>query len=196
MACDKNQIPSREVVIDMVATFMFSGKILNNSHRGELVEMMVLAALGSDWNHVGLGWHPWDLQFSKGTNRVRIQVKHTAALQLWGKTASRTITFGWKNNAPEYFERDNPGESIESEGWFCDVFVFGLHDEIDIEKIDQADPRQWQFLVIPICDLTRGTNSMSLTKALGNWTPVPWNKLQKEVDLQIKRLNTQATDAP
>jgi hypothetical protein len=196
MEYDEHQIPTREVIIEMVANFMFGGTILNNSHRGEVVEMMVLAALGKHWNHVGLGWHPWDLQYGKGTNRIRIQVKHTAALQLWGKTSSQIITFGWKKNAPRSFEKDNPGESIESEGWFCDIFVFGLHDETDNERVDQADPRQWQFLVIPTCDLSRGTNSMSLAKALATWAPVPWNKLQNEVALQIKRLNMHAKDAP
>jgi hypothetical protein len=191
MTSDEPRVPTREYIVSMVASRMFSGRILNNAHRGELVEMMVLAALDGNWEHVGLGWHPWDLQRGKGGDRVRIQVKHTAALQLWGETVSRTLTFGWKNNAPSYFENDNPGETIESEGWFCDVFVFGLHDGVDPNRVDQADPRQWSFIVIPVCDLPSRTNTMSLRKAKSVWTPVPWTQLRCEVEIQIGHMHEQ-----
>lgn len=53
--------PDRTAIIGMVAEHMYGGRILNNAHRGDVVEMMALAALGPDWEHVGLGWHPWDL---------------------------------------------------------------------------------------------------------------------------------------
>ena len=46
----------------MVAENFFSGRILNNAHRGDVVEIIVQSALGADWKFVGLGWHPWDLQ--------------------------------------------------------------------------------------------------------------------------------------
>ncbi|HPD60809.1 MAG TPA: hypothetical protein PKV48_03500 [Thermodesulfobacteriota bacterium] len=62
----------------------YSGRILNNSHRGELVEMMVLSALGPEWRYVGSGWNPWDLQRGSGRARVRIQVK-TVRLSSFGE---------------------------------------------------------------------------------------------------------------
>jgi hypothetical protein len=54
------QYPTRDEVIKSVADTLYSSSILNNSHRGDVVEMMVLAALGSEWKFVGLGWHPWN----------------------------------------------------------------------------------------------------------------------------------------
>ena len=81
----KNTI-SRDRVLSMVANRIYGGTVLNNSHRGDVVEMMVLAALGSDWKFVGLGWHPWDLQRGSGADRVRIQVRQSAAMQIWGPT--------------------------------------------------------------------------------------------------------------
>jgi hypothetical protein len=54
---------------------LYSQRILNNSHRGDFVEMMVLSALGPEWRHVGLGWYLWDLQRGDGANRGRVQVK-------------------------------------------------------------------------------------------------------------------------
>ena len=160
---------------------MFSDSVLNNSHRGDVVEMLVYSALAPDWDFVGLGWHPWDLQRGTGADRLRIQVKQSAALQLWGKTKRPAISFGWSKNPPEYFERYNPGETIESEGWFCEIFVIGVHQNDDPHTVDQVDPRQWSFLVIPTSDLKQGTNSMVLTKALSRWQPVDWISLKETV---------------
>ena len=72
--------PQRDEMIPMVSRYMYSSKILNNSHRGEIVEMMVPSALGKEWKMVGLGWHPWDLQYRSGSERIRIQVKQCAAM--------------------------------------------------------------------------------------------------------------------
>ena len=186
---EKIKIPTRAEIVEMVAREIYGGRILNNAHRGDAMEMMVLAALGSDWKHVGLGWHPWDLQRGFGVERVRIQVKQTAALQLWGNTIRRTLQFDWKKAAPSYFERDNPDELIEAEGWFCDLFVFGLHDETDIAVADQLDPTQWKFMVVPICDLTQGTKSMVLSKAVTKWPVVAWSQLKQTVDNSIERID-------
>ena len=175
-------IPNRTDIVRMVAEQMYSERILNNVHRGEIVEMMVLAALGGEWKHVGLGWHPWDLQRGHGSTRQRIQVKQTAALQLWGKTVERVLRFGWKPNPPSYFRRDNPGEHIEDEGWFCELFVFGIHDEADEAIADQVDPEQWRFIVVPTTDLKPRTNTMNLSKAKSRWSPVSWMKLRKTVE--------------
>ena len=92
-----------------------------------------------------------------------------------------SVQFGWKNKAPDYFERDNPGEKIESEGWLCDIFVFGIH-LIKDESADQVDPKQWEFLVIPTSDLKRGLKSMTLKKALTRWKPVKWGEIKETVE--------------
>ena len=180
--------PTRNEIVANVAKAIYSGRVLNNSHRGDVVEMTVLAALGSDWKFVGLGWHPWDLQRGAGKDRVRIQVKHSAALQLWGPTKKPTLSLNWSDKPPEYFARDNPGESIEREGWFCEVFVFGVHQESDTGKVDQVDPKQWKFLVIPTCDLKEGVKSMVLTKALAKWSLYEWHELPDAVDQALRRL--------
>ena len=188
-----NRIPSREEVIQSVAKTMYSTAILNNAHRGDVVEMIVLAALSPEWKFEGLGWHPWDLQRGSGHSRVRIQVKHSAALQLWGKTLKPSLSFGWRDKPPSYFEQDNPGELIESEGWFCEIFVFGVHQDSDRRTADQADPSQWSFLVIPTCDLRPRTNSMVLTKALKMWPLIPWGELRRAVGVAIDHMASSAS---
>ena len=180
--------PTRDQIIGMVAEKIFTPRILNNSHRGDVVEMMVLAALGPEWKFVGLGWHPWDLQRGSGPNRVRIQVKQSAALQLWGATKRLGITFGWSKKPPSYFARDNAGEEIELEGWFCDVFVVGIHQSTDPATVDQVDPRQWKFLVISSSDIPARCNSMILAKALTKWDLVSWTGIGPAVEGAISRL--------
>jgi hypothetical protein len=180
--------PDRDEVIARVAKSIYGETILNNSHRGDVVEMMVLAALGEEWSFVGLGWHPWDIQRGSGKNRVRIQVKQSAALQLWGPTVKQVLSLNWSNKPPSYFERDNPDEPIEKEGWFCEIFVFGVHQELDPDKVDQVDSKQWKFLVVPTCDLKKGAKSITLTKALNMWPLCMWHELPKEVDEAIRRM--------
>ena len=179
-------IPTRQEIVKRLADQLYGQGIINNAHRGDVVEMIVWTALGDDWKHVGLGWHPWDLQRGHDQGRVRIQVKQTAAAQLWGDTVQRVLNFGWKPNPPSYFRRDNPGEHIEDEGWFCDLFVFGIHDETDRARIDQADPEQWSFMVIPTTHLKPRTSSMRLSKARMRWTSVEWQQLRQEVERCIQ----------
>ncbi len=182
------EYPTRDDIIKSVANVFFSGSILNNSHRGDVVEMMVLAALGSEWKSVGREWHPWDLQRGTGPDRIRIQINQWAALQRWGPTVKPVLSLNWSDKPPAYFESDHPGETIESEGWFCDVFVFGVHQESDPNKVDQVDPRQWKFLVIPTCDLKTGARWIDLTKAMRDWPLCAWHELPQAVDQAIFRL--------
>ena len=135
-----------------------------------------------------MGCHPWDIQRGSGESRVRVQVRQLAAHQLWGPTRKMTLQFGWKSNPPGYFRRDNPDEAIENEGWFCELFVFGLHRVHDWARIDQADPAQWEFLVVPAMDQRPGRSSMVLGRALAKWVPVGWAELAGEVDRVLARI--------
>lgn len=174
--------PNRNDIIKLVADNYYSHNVLNNAHRGDIVEMIVLSALGDEWKLVGLGWHPWDLQLIRNNERFRIQVRQIAALQLWGKTKQLMLKFGWKKKPPEYFFRDHPGEEIENEGWFCELFIYGVHLETDEINVDQVDPMQWKFLVIPITELDYKQNSMTLEKALKRWQLISWYELFDSVE--------------
>lgn len=174
--------PSRESILDLLVSKIFSEKIINNAHRGDLVEMMVLAALGEEWKFVGLGWHPWDLQKGQGKDRVRLQVKQAAALQLWGETKDMAVHFGWRSQAPQYFKRDNPHEAIEDSGYFCEIIVAGLHLEKDKAVVDQVDPNQWQFCVVPTKELPERQGSMRVEKVLERWPAVGFGELRQKVE--------------
>lgn len=197
MTTDNRKVPSRDDIIQMVSREMYSGKILNNAHRGHVVEAMVLSALSPDhalgpdqWRLTALGWHPWDLQRGKGEDRVRIQVKQCAWLQLWTPKNDKEdlrLHFVWKKSRPRYFKRDYPDEDIEREGWFCDMFVFGVHEEKDRDRADQVDPDQWTFLVIPAHELREDLKSLSLEDAKAKWPPVSWSGLAESVESAISK---------
>ncbi len=180
-----NQSEAKVHIQDLLIKHVYSGPILNNSHRGDFVEMMALAALGPEWRFVSGGWHPWDLQRGSGSERVRIQVKQSAALQLWGETKKMMFSFPWSDKPPAYFFRDNPNEKIEDCGWFCDLFVVGIHDVKDLSLCDQTNADQWKFFVIPISELPPKSSSMTIDKTLKRWTPVSWKDLKTEVNAKI-----------
>lgn len=174
----------RERVHQLLIERLYSGRILNNSHRGDFVEMMVLDALGPDWRHVGLGWNLWDLQRGDGPERTRIQVKHCAALQLWGKTKRLIVQFPWRDHPPDYIRRDFPREALEEAGWFCELFVVGVH-EVETNESDQTDPVQWQFMIAPSWEMKPGHSSMTLDKAASRWPLVPLSGLKSTVDAKL-----------
>ncbi len=167
---------------------LYSQRILNNSHRGDFVEMMVLDALGPEWKHVGLGWHLWDLQRGSGHERVRIQVKQCAALQIWGRTKLMIFQSPWSDGAPAYIRRDFPNEALEDNGWFCELFVVGIHAVADEEECDHTDPEQWQFMVAPAHELKPRQKSMVLAKAIKRWPPGSLTALRDSVEAQLRAL--------
>jgi hypothetical protein len=172
----------------MLIEKLYSHRILNNSHRGDFVEMMVLDALGPEWCHVGLGWNLWDLQRGTGKDRARIQVKQCAARQRWGKTKCMIFQFPWSDHAPAYILRDFPNEALEKDGWFCELFVVGVHVVEDEMLCDQTDPSQWQFMVVPSRELKRGQSSMILSKAMKRWPLVPLVELKSMVETKLSIL--------
>lgn len=180
-------VPTKKDLHELLLEHVYKGPIINNAHRGDLVEMAVLAALGPPWKYVGLGWHPWDLQRGCGKDRVRIQVKNCARLQLWGETTSPRVQFGWKAKPPAYFKQCYPNKEIENEGWFCEIFVIGYHCNKNRSTADQVDPEQWKYLIIPVCELKPKQSSLSLDKAKTCWPPVKWAGIRAAVDNAIKR---------
>ena len=51
--------------------------------------------------------------------------------------------------------------------------------------VDQADPRQWRFMVVSTAELEPGTKSMSLARARQRWETVAWSELRAEVERRL-----------
>lgn len=142
-----------EEIIQNLVDHLYNQKIMDNRERGSYAEAMVwqsLTAVDHDWRWVAAGWNPWDFQKGKGAKRIRVQLKQSAALQLWHPSGKVVHTFPTKiKNKPSYFERDHPNEPIEEQGRFCEIFIFAWHGIFDEAACDQRDPLQWVFYVLP-----------------------------------------------
>lgn len=135
----------------------FDKPLLDNTMRGLWCEFMIAEALGPECRAVGFGWHPWDLQIGpdSGTlpERIRIQVKNSAALQSWnatsGKLSRSSYNIGWRRR-PAYFDRDFPDVPCEETGFLCDLFILCHHPAQAVETADHRAPEQWQFYLLPV----------------------------------------------
>ena len=133
-------------VLDMVME-PYKKKIINNVHRGDVVECIVKLALGDGWvlmSEKGDPWSAWDCESDDDTP-FRIQIRHSCEAQLWRKaSAKRTFKFGKAKNRAS------------------DVYVYGWNGLTVDDGVNQMDPSQWEFFVVSENDLPRDQGSLVL----------------------------------
>lgn len=157
-----------ERIIDSLARRLYFRKVMDNRERGDYAEELVAQALGNQWEWVGIGWHPWDFEGKVKGKRIRIQVKQSAARQIWQRPDKHSTVFQTViKKKPTYVEKDHPGIEIEDVGRFCEIFIFAWHGINDIKNCDQREPDQWIFFVVP-------------EKALGNLKQITLVKLESD----------------
>lgn len=130
---------------------------MQNNLRGIYCEYMVADALGPACNIVSHSWNAWDLELGDQAgafpDRIRLQVKNTARLQPWQIGTLERTRCQWslpQRRRPAYFSSYNPGIQCEEYGFLCDAFVLCHHPETDENLVDQSDPAQWWFYVVPV----------------------------------------------
>jgi hypothetical protein len=135
----------------------FGRPLLDNTLRGLWCEFMLCEALGHGCRPVGLAWHPWDLQIGPNEadfpERIRIQVKNSAALQTWnearGTTSAPLFNLAWRR-CPQDFRATHPETPCEAEGFLCDLFILCHHPVTDWAVADHREPGQWRFYLLPV----------------------------------------------
>ena len=150
-------MPTRETIKRRANKELFDNRLMDNAIRGYWCEAMVAEALGSSCKIVGGGWNAWDIQIGEDLDtfpdRIRIQVKSSARLQIWnkmnGKLSDSTFNFTYRKK-PAYHDDSFPSVNCEDIGFLCDLYVLCLHDEADINIADQRDPNQWKFYLVPV----------------------------------------------
>lgn len=148
---------SKERVQARLTEHLFKARLLDNSFRGFWCEAMVAEALGPKCQIVGEGWFPWDLQIGSPTasfpDRIRIQVKNSAALQPWNSKEQKetdcifNLSF---RRQPDYVMFDEHEIPCEKVGFMCDIFILCHHPETDPKTADHKAPEQWRFYVLPV----------------------------------------------
>lgn len=164
-------ITSRQIKARMFKE-VFERPLMDNSMRGYWCEYMITEALGDKCKMIGAGWHPWDLEIGSSEdefpNRIRIQVKNSARLQMWsietGKLSACQFGLTYRKR-PSYFQDYNPGIPCEEHGFLCDLYILCLHEEENIDIADHTDPKQWKFYLVPVVGERSGVTKTEIAYA-------------------------------
>ena len=167
-------------IIDRLAGSLLSEKVVDNTIRGLWCEFMIAEALGATCKTVGLGWNAWDLQLGPDSatfpERIRVQVKNSARLQIWHKGTPKVSDCAFNlffRRRPKYLREEVP---CEAAGFLCEMFILCHHDECDWKLVNQLDPAQWRFYLVPVV----GPNS-AVTDVEKAWAAEKLDKSGKHV---------------
>src|SRR5262245_29146837 len=146
-------VPTADIIEAALVKRLFRSetKLIQNNARG--AEELVGQVLGSPWRIVSGGWHPWDLECGPvnrpAPERIRIQVRNSAALQMWAQPKAGQASFTIEQRKkPYYFEWHNSDVPCEDFGHLCEIYVLAWHGETDPNVLNQRDPIQWKFYVV------------------------------------------------
>ena len=116
-------------------------KVLDNTVRGGIAEIVVADILKPDWKFCGGAWAGWDFEHQDGT---RLQLKQSAARPFRNSRPAFSIkwqTGHWVDGGTRWVPAPAPTR-------FARIYIFGWHGVTD-ETCDHADPAQWRFYVVP-----------------------------------------------
>ncbi|MDR2858656.1 MAG: hypothetical protein LBV50_12545 [Novosphingobium sp.] len=133
--------------MDKAMQGLFGTRIINNVHRGLLVEAMVALALEPEWRWCSGGYNGWDFDRADG---LKLEVKHSAARQFWPRAEPSKPVFRIAQNKT-YWDSERSVDIALTERPAA-LYVFAYHAGFD-DQIDQRDPQQWQFYVVLTCAL-------------------------------------------
>lgn len=122
-----------------------ASNLLNNTLRGSFCEFIVSAALDVDLSGTNDDWTPYDIEYIKDSDPVRIEVKSCAYLQAWESGKLSSIQFSIRPTkawSPESgYSQDVKRQS--------DIYVFCLYTETDRSCADPLILDGWDFYVLP-----------------------------------------------
>jgi hypothetical protein len=140
-------------VLAILARQLFDRKLISNNVRPLYVEQMIASLLGDGWKVVGSDWGGYDIE---GPNKLKIEVKQSAARQTWSdreslkKKGVDRFTKGSFDVAlrPSRFEQGGMIR-LKNEGRPANVYIFAWHGVTDEKTADHRDVSQWHFYVVP-----------------------------------------------
>jgi hypothetical protein len=170
-------------VVERLTRRLYGSPIVRNDARGELVEEIVAAALEPDWQLCSTEWASCDLVHR--ANKLRIQVKQSAAKQTWhGIDARRPRPYFSIKEKVGRWERGD--QWVEERGRNADLFIFAWHPVTDAGA-DHRDPQQWQFFVVAERDLP-AQGSLSLSRVRQFTNPTGFSELAAKVQRVVDHL--------
>lgn len=176
-----SRIPSADIIRMAAAKAVFGNRLIENSQRSVVVEVMISQALGQDWRWCSADWFGWDFEHKDGT---RLEVKQSAARQTWQSPSSPKPRFDIKPRKG-YYE----GAAWRPQlGRLAHIYVF-CYNECVSDQVDHCDPSQWTFYPATI-DRLPSKASISLGEIERLFAPSTWVDLQVTIEDIRVRLGT------
>jgi hypothetical protein len=153
-------IPTVEEITARVSATAYGSRLVENSFRGLLAEIIVGAALGPAWRVCSGGWAGWDFEHVDG---CRLEIKQSAALQTWSNGGKPAPTrFDIRARSGHY---EGGATWIPGVGRRAHVYVFCYHPVADL-CADHRNPAQWRFYVVR-ADLLPAGKTVGLARVFG-----------------------------
>jgi hypothetical protein len=167
-------VPSVDEIRAQLCAAAFGGPLISNIYRGLVAEIIVGAALGSEWQFCSGVWRGWDFEHPSG---LRLEVKQSAARQTWtGTRRAATPIFDIRARTG-YFEG---ADWIADPRRFAHIYIFAYNPIME-ESADHRDPRQWRFHVVAADRLPAG-KTITLSKVALLSDAVPWISLRAAIE--------------
>ena len=161
-----------------ILTAQFDRPVMSNYLRGTYVECLVADLLGV--LPAGTDWAPWDVEF----DGARIEVKQSAARQVWHRPQERTKVPRFDIKARSgYFDAESRWIAVA--GRLADVYIFAWHD-----GSDQRNTDEWEFFVIPTDCLPAAQKTIGLSVIRGMAETVTASGLNEAVSAAITLCGT------
>jgi hypothetical protein len=167
-------IPTIDQIREKACAAAFGDRLVSNIYRGLVAEIIVGAALGSEWRLCSGDWRGWDFEHASGW---RLEVKQSAARQTWTRSRPTTKPIFDIRARAGYFEG---ADWVPDPRRFAEIYVFAHHPIMD-ETADHRDPSQWRFHVVAADQLPVG-KTISLVKVVRLADAVRWTELQAAVE--------------
>jgi hypothetical protein len=136
-----SRVPTADEIRARSCAAAFGDFLVSNIYRGLVAEIIVGAALGSDWRLCSGDWRGWDFEHPTG---LRLEVKQSAARQTWTGTRKATVPKFDIRTRTGYFEG---ADWVADPRRFAHIYVFAHHPVMDASA-DHCDPSQWRFHVV------------------------------------------------
>lgn len=146
----------KKIIEDL--TRLFDGPLIENSLRGQYVELLVAEIVGTPWFIAGMDWGGHDLEHPDGT---RVEIKQSAARQTWTDAeATTTVQPRFSIRPAKGFYRGS--HWTKEAGRRAHIYAFAWHSVASSEA-DHTDEAQWEFYVVPAIELP-SQDSIGLAK--------------------------------
>lgn len=118
----------------------------SNTERGKFAEFLVACSLGLK-HEVSQEWGSYDIDWHDGEDHIKIEVKASAYLQIWGQKRLSSPSFSTR---PSRKWNIYTNEYEETSRRQADVYVFCLENQKTQEDCnpDPLDLDQWEFFVL------------------------------------------------